>query len=54
MGQNTSTKHGWPVAELVPVRRHDREQARAAMERIRELTKTVDNGDITWEHIKKM
>ena len=28
------TRHGKPVAELVPPREHDRERARAAMERL--------------------
>ena len=50
----TITKHGRPVAELIPAHRHDREKARAAMERIRELTKDVDIGDMTWEDIKKL
>ena len=50
----TITKHGRPVAELIPARRHDFEKARAAMARMRELTKDNDIGDMTWEDIKKM
>ena len=50
----TITRHGQPIAELVPARRHDPAKALAAMARVRELTKDVDIGDISWEDIKRM
>ena len=50
----TITKHGEPIAEIVPIKRHDAETARAAMERVRAYTKDIDIGDMTWEDIKKL
>lgn len=50
----TITRHGKPVAEIVPVRRHDPERAREGFAQLRALAKTVDVGDLTWEDIKTM
>jgi prevent-host-death family protein len=50
----TITRHGKVVAEIVPAVSHDVARARAAMQRIRELSKDVDIGDLTWEDIKKL
>lgn len=50
----TITRHGKIVAELIPAPKHDRTKAMAAMDRIRELRRDVDLGDMTWEDIKKL
>ncbi len=50
----TITRHGKPVAEIVPIRRHDPERAREGFTQLRALAATVDLGDLTWEDLKKM
>ena len=50
----TITKHGRPVAVLVPSRRHDPERASEGFRRMRELAKRVKIDDLTWEDLKKM
>lgn len=49
----TITRHGKPIAEIVPKHAHDVERARAAMNRMRALAETVDL-DLSWEEIKKL
>jgi prevent-host-death family protein len=51
----TITRHGRPVAELVPSKApRDRERARQAMDRLREIGNDATLSDLTWEDIKKM
>jgi prevent-host-death family protein len=48
------TRRGKPVAKLVPVTPHpDREQAREAVRRIRELAKEMNLGPFDWEEWKR-
>jgi prevent-host-death family protein len=48
------TRRGRPVAKLVPIgRSHDREKARAAMRKIRELAAEMNLGPFDWEEWKK-
>ena len=48
------TRRGKPVAKLVPVNPvHDRERAREAVRRIRELGKEMNLGPFDWEEWKK-
>jgi prevent-host-death family protein len=48
------TRRGRPVAKLVPFHgNHDREEARKAMRRIRELAKEMNLGPFDWEEWKK-
>jgi prevent-host-death family protein len=48
------TRRGRPVAKLVPVNAgHDREKAREAVRRIRELAKEMNLGPFDWEEWKK-
>jgi prevent-host-death family protein len=43
----TITKHGTPVAKLVPAKKkHSQEERRAAIERIKELSKGVSLGGL--------
>jgi prevent-host-death family protein len=48
------TKNGREVARLAPPRTVDRESARRAAARIRELAARIDLGDITWAEIKSL
>jgi prevent-host-death family protein len=49
----TITRHGKPVARLVPPRgRPSREEARAAAERIRQRAKAAKLGSFDWEEWK--
>jgi prevent-host-death family protein len=49
----TITRHGKPVARLVPTRgRIDREQVRTAAQRIRSRAKTLKPGAWNWETLK--
>ncbi len=46
------TRHGKEVARLVPPRpRHDRDAARAAAERIREMSRGVTLGNVTLKQL---
>jgi prevent-host-death family protein len=48
------TRRGKPVAKLVPIKAgHDRDQAREAVRRIRELAKEMNLGPFDWEEWKK-
>jgi prevent-host-death family protein len=48
------TRRGKPVAKLVPIDAgHDRDKARAAVQRIRELAKTMHLGPFDWSEWKK-
>ena len=48
------TRRGRPVAKLVPVKAgHDREKARKAIRRIRELAKEMNLGPFDWQEWKK-
>jgi prevent-host-death family protein len=47
------TRHGKPVARLVPPKgRHSREEARAAIRRIRERAEAAKLGPFDWEEWK--
>jgi prevent-host-death family protein len=47
------TRHGKPVARLVPPRgQHNREEARAAAERIRARARALKLGPFDWEEWK--
>jgi prevent-host-death family protein len=49
----TITRHGRPVARLVPPKgRHNREEARAAIRRIRERAEQAKYGAFDWEEWK--
>jgi prevent-host-death family protein len=49
------TRHGKPVARLVPHRpRIDREQAQAALDRIRERARRLGPGKFDWEEVKAL
>lgn len=50
----TITRHGKPVAEIRPVRRHSPEQAREAFKRMRNLAKKVKLDDLSWDELKSM
>lgn len=51
----TITRHGKPVAEIVPARSpRDRERARQAMDRLREIGESAGLSNLTWEDLKKM
>ena len=50
----TITKHGRPVAELSPARKHDPERAAEGFRRMRALAKQVKLDDLSWEDLKKM
>jgi prevent-host-death family protein len=48
------TRRGKPVAKLVPIKAgHDREKAREAVRRIRDLAKEMNLGPFDWEEWKK-
>jgi prevent-host-death family protein len=51
--QFTITKHGRPIARLVPVARSDRERRRAAIARIKEMSKGQILGDSLKELINE-
>ena len=46
------TRHGTPVARLVPVRRPDRDRARRAIARLKVLRKGQTLGDISWKDLR--
>ena len=49
------TRHGKPIAKLVPNEiRIDREQAQAALDRIRERARRLGSGRFDWEEVKKL
>ena len=49
------TRHGKPVARLVPNDvRIDREQAQAALDRIRERARRLGFGKFDWEEVKAL
>jgi prevent-host-death family protein len=49
------TRHGKPVARLVPNEvRIDREQAQAALDRIRERARRLGGEKFDWEEVKKL
>jgi prevent-host-death family protein len=49
----TITRHGFPVARLVPARRvYDPEKARAAIEEMRKLAHEMNLGPFNWEEWK--
>ena len=50
----TITRHGKPIAEIVPKRAHDPVRAGEAMRRMRELADRVKLDDLTWEDLKAM
>lgn len=50
----TITKHGRPVAEMVPAHKHDQARAAEGFRRMRELAREVKLDDLTWEDLKKM
>jgi prevent-host-death family protein len=50
----TITRHGKPVAELVPIRKRDVARAREGFAQLRALAQRVKLDDLTWEDLKKM
>ena len=50
----TITKHGRPVAEIIPARKHDPERAAEGFRRMRELAREVKLDDLKWEDLKKV
>ncbi len=49
------TRHGKPVARLVPNDvRIDREQAQAALDRIRERARRLGTGKFDWKEVKAL
>ena len=49
----TITKHGWPVAELVPVTRRDPEAVRQTIKSIRSYRETLCKRGITTQRLLK-
>lgn len=50
----TITKHGRPVAEVVPVKKRDPERVRQGFAQLRALAERVKLDDLSWEDLKKM
>ena len=51
----TITRHGRPIAKLVPNEmRIDREQAQAALDRIRNRARQLGSDKFDWEEVKKL
>lgn len=48
----TITKHGRPVAKLVPAVAHDRERVAEAIRKIKELRKGVTLGGLSWKELR--
>jgi len=49
------TRHGRPVARLVPnIPKVDRDQAQAALDRIRERARRLGAGKFNWEEMKAL
>lgn len=49
------TRHGKPVARLIPnVDRIDQQQAKSALQRIRERAKTLPPGTFDWKALKAL
>ena len=46
------TKHGTPVARLVPFGRPDRDKARQAIARLKALRKGQTLGDLSWRDLR--
>jgi prevent-host-death family protein len=49
----TITRHGRPIVEMIPARKHDPERAAEAFRRMRALAKRVKLDDLTWDDMKK-
>lgn len=50
----TITRHGKPIAEIVPKHVHDPVKAAEAMRRMRDLASRVKLDDLTWDDLKAM
>lgn len=50
----TITRHGKPVAEMVPLKKHDPERVRQGFAQLRALAQRVKLDDLTWEELKEM
>jgi prevent-host-death family protein len=48
----TITRHGQPVARIVPVVRHDPERIRKAVDRWMEHRKGLTLGDVDWKELR--
>jgi prevent-host-death family protein len=48
----TITRHGEPVARLVPVQKHDPEKAREAIEKWIACSKNLTLGGIPWKELR--
>jgi prevent-host-death family protein len=46
------TKHGKPVARLVNAQAFDRERARDAVEKLKELRKSMTLGGLSWKALR--
>jgi prevent-host-death family protein len=46
------TKHGRPVAKLVPAAAHDRERVAATIRKLKELRKNVTLGGLSWQELR--
>ena len=46
------TKHGRPVAKLVPAQTHDRERVAEAIRRLKELRVGTTLGGISWRELR--
>ena len=50
----TITRHGRPIAEIVPKRAHDPERAKEGFAKLRDLSTQADLSDLTWDDLKAM
>jgi prevent-host-death family protein len=46
------TKHGRPVAKLVPAAAHDRERVAETIRKLKELRKNVTLGGLSWQELR--
>jgi antitoxin (DNA-binding transcriptional repressor) of toxin-antitoxin stability system len=46
------TRHGKPVARLVPAAVHDRERAARAIAKLKELRKGTTLGGLSWKELR--
>jgi prevent-host-death family protein len=46
------TKHGRPVAKLVPAAVHDRERVAETIRKLKELRKNVTLGGLSWQELR--